>query len=82
MNATKRKLSKNAEWEKVYEEQLLELVKRGFARELPDEEFRSWTKKVGDVYYISHQMALNPGSKSTPVRVVFQLFPSISRLQS
>ena len=30
-----------------------------------------WKGNGGKIYYIAHQMALNPGSKSTPVRVVF-----------
>ena len=71
MNSTMRKLSRDTEWKRIYENQLLDLVKKGFAREVPEEELENWVKKGGKVYYISHQMALNPGSKSTPVRVVF-----------
>ena len=71
MNSTMRKLSKDPEWKKIYENQLLDLVKKGFAREVPEEELENWIKDGGKIYYISHQMALNPGSKSTPVRVVF-----------
>ena len=71
MNSTKRKLGKDPLWEEVYENQLKDLIKRGFAREVPDDELVDWKKEGGKTYYIAHQMALNPGSKSTPVRVVF-----------
>ena len=58
MNATKRK-------------QLRDLIKRGFAREIPEQEIKKWLEAGGKVYYMPHQMAPNPSSKSTPVRVVF-----------
>ena len=64
MNATKR-------WEDVYETQLKELIERGFAREVSQKELSSWIDDGGKVYYMPHQVALNPTSKSTPVRVVF-----------
>ena len=31
----------------------------------------SWIKEGGKTYYITHPMALNPASRKTPVRVVF-----------
>ena len=71
MNATKRKLQKDPHWEDVYETQLRDLLRRGFAREVSEEEFSKWKEDGGIFYYIAHQMALNPGSKTTPVRVVF-----------
>ena len=71
MNSTKRKLDKDPTWKEVYETQLRDLIKKGFAREVLDEEIVNWKKNGGKVYYISHQVALNPASKSTPVRVVF-----------
>ena len=81
MNATKRKLSKDPAWEEIYERQLKDLIERGVAREVPDAELRDWIAKGGKTYYIAHQMALNPSSKTTPVRVVFnssQLFHGYS----
>ena len=71
MNATKRKLKKDPLWEEVYETQLRDLISRGFAREVSEDEVKNWKKDGGRCYYIAHQMALNPGSKSTPVRVVY-----------
>ena len=41
------------------------------ARVVTEEELKSWTASGGETYYISHQMAPNPSSKTTPVRVVF-----------
>ena len=71
MNSTAKKLEKNELWRKVYETQLRDLVKRGFAREVFAKEVEDWELKGGKTYYIAHQMALNPQSKSTPVRTFF-----------
>ena len=71
MQATKRKLKKDPLWEQVYESQLKELIDKGFAREISEEEIEQWKAKGNKCYYIAHQMALNPSSKTTPVRVVF-----------
>ena len=58
-------------WKEIYETQLKDLIKNGFAKEVSEEELKGWKMKGGKVYYISHQVALNPASKSTPIRVVF-----------
>ena len=71
MNATKKKLAKDPEWEMVYEAQLRELIDKGFAREIPQTELNSWVNSGGKVYFMPHQAVTNPTSKSTPVRVVF-----------
>ena len=71
MNTTAKKLVKDSTWRKVYETQLNDLVSRGFAREIEDEEILESRDKGRVMYYIAHQMALNPGSKTTPVRTVF-----------
>ena len=67
MEATKRKLKKDANREDVYEQQLKELLEKGYAREVLEEEIEKWTSGGGKCYYIAHQMVINPGSKSTPV---------------
>ena len=71
MNSTARKLGKDPAWREVYENQLRDLVKNKFAREISEKELYEWKMKGNKSYYIAHQMALNPGSKSTPVRTVF-----------
>ena len=71
MQATKRKLKKDPHWEQVYESQLKGLIDKGFAKEVTDDEIKHWKADGNKCYYIAHQMALNPGSKTTPVRVVF-----------
>ena len=71
MKSTKRKLRRDPEWEDIYESQLRELVDRCFAREVDEEELSSWVSGGGKIYYMPHQVAINPNSKSTPVRVVF-----------
>ena len=71
MNCTKRKLKKDFLWEQVYEQQLQDLITNGYAREVPEVELENWIKGGGKVYFMAHQMAPNPQSKTTPVRVVF-----------
>ena len=71
MNSTMKKLNKEPQWRNIYECQLLDLIDRGFAREVSEAELDDWIWKGGACYYISHQVAVNPTSKSTPVRVVF-----------
>ena len=71
MNATAKKLDKDPSWRSVYETQLRDLVKRGFAREVSEKELTDWTSSGGKIYYISHQMVVNPSSKSMPVKVVY-----------
>ena len=71
MNSTRRKLDKEPSWRSIYEKQLLDLLDKGFAREVSDQELSQWVDNGGKTYYIAHQVAVNPTSKSTPVRVVF-----------
>ena len=71
MNSTMKKLNKEPHWRQVYEQQLLDLIEKKFAREVTEDELEKWINDGGKSYYISHQVALNPSSKSTPVRVVF-----------
>jgi len=65
MNSTLRKLERNQSWKEVYENQLKDLISKGFAREVHDDELDDWVQNGGQTYYISHQVALNPSSKST-----------------
>ena len=81
INATARKLSKDPAWRAIYEAQLKDSVARSFAREVSEEEIKAGEEKGGKLYFMAHQMALNPGSKSTPVRTVFnnsQMFRGFS----
>ena len=71
MNATLKKLERDKQWRAIYEQQLKDLLKKGFAREVPDSEIEEKRKAGFKIYYIAHQMALNPSSKTTPVRCVY-----------
>ena len=66
--ATERRLRKNADHAKGYDEQIKDMVTRNVARKLSKEELRNYT---GPTHYIAHQEVLKPESKSTPVRIVF-----------
>ena len=71
MNSTSRKLEKNPEWRTVYEKQLRDLVDLGFAGEVSKDELDQWVKEGNKRYFIAHQMVIDEGNKTSPVRCVF-----------
>ena len=71
MDSTSRKLDRNPSWRKTYESQLLDLEERGYAREISNDELETWKKERKKIYYIAHQMVVNPDNKTTPIRTVF-----------
>ncbi|CAC5363493.1 unnamed protein product [Mytilus coruscus] len=56
------------EYASAYDEQIMDMVKRGIARKLTKEEMEIHS---GPVHYIPHHEVLKPESKSTPLRIVF-----------
>ena len=71
MNSTTKKLNKDPEWRCIYEKQLCDLTENQYSREISREELETWIKSNKKIYYIAHQMVLQPTSKSTPIRWVF-----------
>ena len=65
---TERKLRQDQTWAKVYNEQIQDMVNRGVARKLSEQELSEWE---GPKFYLSHLAVSNPKSLSTPVRIVF-----------
>ncbi|XP_076129224.1 uncharacterized protein LOC143110221 [Alosa pseudoharengus] len=65
---TEARLAREPVWKAAYGEQILEMVSRGAAIELTKEEIEGWN---GPIWYISHLVAPNPHSSSTPVRIVW-----------
>ncbi len=69
LNSTERRLEKlGSEHAEAYNNQILDMVKRNVARKLSDEEVRTYD---GPVNYLQHHEVLEPGSVSTPFRIVF-----------
>ncbi|XP_078370325.1 uncharacterized protein LOC144654092 [Oculina patagonica] len=66
--STERRLGRNPQHAKVYQQQIEDMIERGVARKLTKEEFDSYE---GPIHYISHHDVLKPDSKSIPVRIVF-----------
>lgn len=66
--STEKRLGRNADHAKVYQEQIEDMVDRGVARKLTRSELETYE---GPIHYISHHEVLRPDSKSTPVRIVF-----------
>jgi len=65
---TERTLSKDDRWAETYQKQMEDMVNRGVARKLSQEELQKWS---GLKFYISHLAVVNARSHSTPVRIVF-----------
>ncbi|KAJ8260443.1 hypothetical protein GJAV_G00182210 [Gymnothorax javanicus] len=65
---TERQLAREPEWKAAYAAQVHEMVERRAAMKLSKDVLHAWT---GPVWYISHLIAPNPHSLSTPVRLVW-----------
>ena len=68
LESTERRLAKNPEHAKAYNEQMKEMADMNFSRKLSSEEVKSYE---GPVHYISHHEVVRPEKKSTPIRIVF-----------
>lgn len=65
---TEKQLKRDFEWKAAYTTQIHEMVERGAAKKLSKEEINSWK---GPVWYVSHLVAPNPHSVTTPIRIVW-----------
>lgn len=65
---TEKQLAREPEWKAAYAAQVHEMVGRRAAMKLTKDVLREWT---GPVWYISHLIAPNPHSVTTPVRLVW-----------
>lgn len=65
---TEKQLKRDPEWKAAYTTQIHEMVERGAAMKLSKEEINSWK---GPVWYVSHLVAPNPHSVTTPIRIVW-----------
>ena len=65
---TEKQLAKEAEWKSAYAAQVHDMVDRGAAARLSSDAISNWN---GPVWYVSHLIAPNPHSVTTPVRLVW-----------
>lgn len=65
---TEKRLNREPDWKAAYQAQIHEMVERGAAKKLTKEMIDNWD---GAVWYISHLVAPNPHSLTTPVRIVW-----------
>lgn len=65
---TEKQLRKDPEWQAAFTAQMHEMVARRAARKLTKESNDSWK---GPVWYVSHLIAPNPRSLTTPIRIVW-----------
>jgi len=68
MKSLERRLTKHTEHSQVYQDQIQDMIDRGVAEKLDQDELSTYT---GPVYYLSHHEVLKPDSESTPCRIVF-----------
>jgi len=68
LKSTENRLSKNEPHMNVYAEQIQDMLDRGVAVMIDNEELRSYQ---GPIFYLSHHEVLKPDSTSTPCRIVF-----------
>lgn len=63
-----RQLAKEPEWKAAYSAQVQDMLDRGAAVKLSKDTIANWS---GPVWYVSHLIAPNPHSVTTPVRLVW-----------
>ena len=63
-----QRLLRDEVWMNKYSEQINDMIGRGIARKLSEEEINSYS---GPVHYIAHHAVVKPDSVTTPVRIVF-----------
>ena len=68
LKSTEKRLGRNRERAEIYNTQIEAMVKRDAARKVSQDELVQYQ---GPKYYISHFEVMNPKSKSTPCRIVF-----------
>ena len=68
LTSTEKRLARNPSNAKVYQEQIQDMVDRGVARKLTQEELQTYK---GPIHYVAHHEVHRLDSKSTPVRIVF-----------
>ena len=68
LRSAEKRLKKNEELGATYNEQIEDMVSRGAARIISEDEFERYT---GPKFYIHHFEVMNPKSKSTPCRIVY-----------
>ena len=68
LQATERRLKKNPDYGRVYNEQIKDMIDRNVCRKL---DLTERENHIGPVFFILHHEVLKPDSKSTPFRIVF-----------
>ena len=68
LKSTEKRLGRDGDRAEIYNGQIEEMVERNAARKVSQDEL---VRYLGPKYYISHFEVMNPKSKSTPCRIVF-----------
>ena len=68
LKSTERRLKKNLNHAKLYNDQIEDMLNRGVARKITEDELKAYK---GPVFYVSHHEVMKPESSSTTCRIVF-----------
>ena len=68
LRKTEQTLIKDKQWAETYKRQMEDMLDRGVAKKLSEEEIQQWSDPF---LYISHLAVVNPKLNSTPVCIVF-----------
>ena len=69
LESTKRCLTKNPEYAKLYGDQIEEMEEMGFSSKVTEKEIEEWK---GPIHYVAHHAVVRPEKKTTPIRIVFK----------
>ena len=76
LRSTERRIMKNDILQDTFNTQMKDLVERGVARKLSDDEMKEYD---GPVYYLSSHEVVKKESTSTPFRIVFSAKPHMGQ---
>ena len=68
LRSTEKRLNRDKEHAQIYNKQIEDMLSREAARKVTESELAEY---LGPKYYISHFEVMNPKSKSTPCRIVY-----------
>ena len=68
--STEKRSAKNNDHARVFQEQIQYMIDRGVSREITKSELEAYD---GPIHYVLHNEVIRPNSKSTPVRIVFNI---------
>ena len=70
LKSLEKRLLRNKDHAQLYKDQIADMIRRSACHQVSEEEL---SRYKGPRYYIAHHAVFKPESKSTPLRIVFDL---------